>query len=176
MTTKHLLIAFTFLLSLNALALTSSESRANKKFESTLQLGFDYRMATFQASVMYFLNADNLIGLKAGTISNTESQTNFALQYKHFFGNSFYMAGEGFYLRTREDVDGVILNNALHDFARYESLGAGARIGNQWTWEHFTMGCDWVGFGRRFGTFRKDTDSLNDTTITLGNFYLGASF
>lgn len=171
---------FFFLLSsLNILAATSQVERQNKQFELSIQTGGgDYRMSPYQIAGMYFLNSDNLLGIKVGVDrAGEERQTNAALQYKHYFSNSFYAAGEIFYLNSREDITGFwgdVFN--LQDYAEYSSLGAHIRIGNQWTWKHFTLGCDWVGIGRRFGTFKKDTDDLNNNTFTLLNVIVGLSF
>jgi hypothetical protein len=157
---------------------TSLEDRTGKKVELTVHAGIDYRMSPTQLSAMYFLDANNLLGVKVGADRTIEErQTNVAIQYKHYLGNSFYLAGEVFYLNTREDVYGVwgsILNQ--HDYADYKSLGAGIRIGNQWTWKHVTLGCDWIGYGRRFGTFQKDTPKLSMNTFTLLNVIFGVSF
>ena len=172
-----LIISF-FLFSSLAFAKTSREERALKDYELTLQLGFDYRMTTSQAGVMYFLNADNLIGLKVGdTTSDSKKQTNVSFQYKHFTGNSFYVAGEVFYLNTLDDENWVA-NLFLQDeqYAHYSSMGAGVRIGNQWTWRYFTLGVDWVGVGQRVGVFRRDYADSEKTTLTLLNVMAGLSF
>jgi hypothetical protein len=55
-------------------------------------------------------------------------------------------------------------------------MGGGVRIGNQWIIKHFTFGIDWVGLGKRFGTFRKDNQDTNEYTFTLFNIYAGLSF
>ncbi len=158
---------------------TSSEERTGKKIELTVQAGVDYRMSPTQLSAMYFFDAHNLLGIKVGSDRTIEErQTNVAIQYKHYFENSFYVAGEIFYLNTREDVnyfwESVFRKNG--DYADYKSLGAGIRIGNQWTWKHVTLGCDWIGYGRRIGTFQKDTPKLNMNTFTLLNVIFGVSF
>jgi hypothetical protein len=72
-------------------------------FDITAQAGFDYRMATYQLSLMYWINPTNQIGLKAGANkSDGEHQTVFSLQYKHFLKNTFYISPEIYYLNTRE--------------------------------------------------------------------------
>ncbi len=175
---KSLLVLIVILSSFSAHAKTSGENRNGKKLEITLQSGVDYRMSPTQVSAMYFINQDNMIGVKSGTDRTThERQTNFALQYKHYGSNSFFVAGELFYLNTREEVNG--LWGDLFDqqeYAEHSSLGAGIRIGNQWTWKYVTVGCDWIGIGQRFGTFKKETSKLNDTTLTLLNIIIGTSF
>lgn len=175
---KIIILALLAMIPVFSTASTSEENRAGKKFEATFQAAlFDYRASTSQVSAMYFIEPNQLLGLKLGTRDGGEKQTNIALQYKRYLGNSFYMAPEIFYLNSREDVNGIFGDIfSSHDYANYSSMGAGFRIGNQWTWKHFTLGCDWVGIGQRLGTFRKDTSRLNDTTYTFLNVIIGASF
>jgi hypothetical protein len=172
------LILISLLVTSSVFAASSQEERGAKTHELTVQTGFDYRLWTYQLSYMYFLNADNLIGIKAGSgRGNEENQTNFSLQYQSYLGNSFYIAPEIFYLNTHEDINGFVGTLfGLRDMADYTSLGAGIRIGNQWTWKVFTIGCDWVGVGQRVVTFEKETDKLSNTTLTLMNLKIGASF
>ncbi len=174
---KNLFIIFMTIWTASAFCASSEENRSGKKYETTLQLGQDYRLPTNQVGLMYFLKPNDLVGLKLGSSKGQESQDNISLQYKHYFGNSFYLAGDIFYLRTREDTNGFfgdIFN--LHEYASYSSMGSSLRLGNQWTWENFTLGCDWFGLGQRFGTFRKDSHKLTNTTITLLNVIIGFSF
>lgn len=156
---------------------TSMENRADKDLELSFQVGLDYRMSPTQLGGMYFLNSNNLIGFKAGVDhQGQEGQTNISVQYKHYTGNSFYLASEIFYLNSRENLNESIFLNDNEEYARHVSLGAGIRVGNQWTWNNFTLGCDWFGLGRRLGTFKKETSNSNDTTVTLLNIIVGASF
>lgn len=56
---------------------------------------------------MYFINPNNLIGLKVGIDQpGQESQSSIAPQYKYHTGNSFYFASEAFYLNTIKEVNG----------------------------------------------------------------------
>ncbi len=175
---KIYFIFFVVFISQFSFAKTSQENRSDKKVEAAVHLGFEYRMTTTQISSSYFIDSNNLIGLKFGQESyNEERQTNFSVLYKHYVGNSFYVAGDFFYLKTKEDVNNTLDRFFMPvDFAHYESLGAGVKIGNQWTWKNFTLGCDWFGFGRRFVTFKKESSDLSRTTMTLLNLSLGASF
>lgn len=177
---KMLLPFFCLILSVNIQAASSREGRSNKKFEFTFQAGGDYRMSPTQLAGMYFIDANNLVGLKVGVDrTGKDFQTSIATQYKYYTGNSFYVAGEVFYLNTREDTDGLINDIfSIHEGidAQYTSLGAGIRFGNQWTWKHFTLGCDWIGMGQRIGKFKKESSKLDDTVFTFFNFIIGASF
>lgn len=159
-----------------AFAATSQENRAQKKWEITAQTGADYRFYTTSYMLAYHLKPDDVLGLKLshGRSEDDQQQTAVALQYKHFTGNSFYVAGELFYLNTYEDTDWIIFNQNIN--SRWISMGANIRIGNQWTWEHFTIGCDWVGIGRRFINFEQGDLDQAPYTGTLLNLYVGVRF
>lgn len=176
---KFLLITTLFLATQIARGESSEAERAKKKVEFTVSAGVDYRMSPTQVAAYYFFDKNNLLGLKAGVDRNGEErQTNVALQFKHFTGNSFYIAPEVFYLNTREDEDWFLneVFNIKKSYAEYISYGVGVRIGNQWSWRHFSLGVDWIGVGRRIGVVRRDTDDLSTTTFTLFNIYAGLSF
>lgn len=176
---KFLLLISLILLTHLAWGESSEAERAKKKVEFTISAGVDYRMSPTQLAAYYFFDKNNLLGLKAGVDrTGEERQTNVALQYKHFTGNSFYVAPEIFYLNTREDEAWFLndLFNVKKQYAEYVSMGVGVRIGNQWSWDHFSLGVDWIGYGRRVGIFRRDTDNLTDNTWTLLNVYAGLSF
>lgn len=170
---RLLLSLMLVLCSFNSWSATSQENRQNKVLEIAILSGFDYTNSVDQLQVSYFLDQDNLIGLKAGKGGNgKEKQTDFALQYKHYAGNSFYLAGEIMYLNTLEDTDWILGDK----YSKYTSLGAHIRIGNQWSWKNFTLGCDWIGVGQRFVVFTKEDPSYYDTTLTLLNVLIGFSF
>lgn len=172
-----ILLVLLSLLSVTAFADTSTAERARKSLEISVQSGGDYRMSPTQFSIMKFIDGDNLIGLKGGSDrEGKEMQTHFAIQYKHYASNSFYIAPEIFYLNSREEENWLYgIFGIPRKYAQYTSLGAGIRIGNQWTWKHFTLGADWIGVGTRFGTFKKEAD-LDNTTFTILNVIAGISF
>lgn len=85
--------------------------------------------------------------------------------YKHYEGNSFYVAGGLTYLNPYEEQDWDIFD--LNDLDKFTSIGADNRIGNQWHWKNFTLGCDWIGIGKRFVKFTKEDNYDSDTTATL---------
>ena len=117
-----------------------------------------------------FLNSDSLVGLRFGArASHQENQTNVTLQYKRFTDNSFYLAPEIFYLNYTEKF-----NRSKDD--ELTGMGLGLRLGNQWQWDNFTLGCDWVGIGRTMVYFKSTTSDKNFYTVTLANVYLGWSF
>lgn len=165
-------------------------------------------------SAGYFLNRNQVIlaeykGGKIGvtrrwtTYSNgvenvAESEgsgTSVGVYFKQFFGNSFYI---------KPGVDVAKVNYEFSPkstaFGNYRSefeattVGANFSIGNQWQWENFTLGCDWIGLrqaiSRNFSKdsivgnfsaqdkadFEKDKDLFTKGSPLALRFYLGASF
>ncbi len=132
------------------------------------------------------------------TTSDSEVKTNsFGLHYKRFNGNSFYY-------RTGVDYRYVDYSYTYRDFSntttiieknvfKGSALTATFAIGNQWQWENFTLGCDWIGIALPFAS-QVDSESTTGTTpnptalkdeqdaflkksaALFLRFYLGASF
>lgn len=156
---------------------TSKENRKDKRYEGTVSYGPDYKEITQQAMFSKYLDNDSIIGLKIGYTKNrssknwNHSQSNISLQYKRYVSNSFYFAPEIVYLGTQAknlDADSLSQNTGSN------VLGAGLRIGNQWHWKNFTMGCDWIGVGQAL-IYLKNTQEINGYA-TLFNTYVGYSF
>lgn len=121
--------------------------------------------------------------------------TTFEITYKHFFSNSFYTRVGAAYRR-------ILLSNAwfffssqtIGEIGSVDSLAADIAIGNQWQWDSFTLGCDWIGYmapvailNRSFdphgatGSDLKDLDKAWDDLANVGSYqflrlYLGMSF
>ncbi len=99
---------------------------------------------------------------------------------KHFVGNSFYYKPEVFYRKQRLVTETT--NNSARLISAtagdYTDIGLSIKIGNQWQWENYTLGCDWVGLNQTAsvvdinGTLERD----DLPTFTALNFYMGASF
>lgn len=173
---KKLSLIISLLITLSAFGRTSEEIRADKNFEVLYKVGYDYRMATNQVGASYFFNANHILGARVGAAKDGgERQTNVSLEYKYFLSNSFYVAPEIFYLNTVED-EWWLSSLFRIDYTRYTSMGAGVRIGNQWSWEYVSFGVDWFGIGQRVGTFHRDYTSITKNTFTLLNLTLSAHF
>lgn len=125
---------------------------------------------------------------------------------KFFLGNSFYTKGlldyrkigiNNFHTESSGSVTGSLVTSSSvgsRDLGYVSSLNATFAIGNQWQWENFTLGCDWLGISMPMQVVDKnhDTDGLSDsdreqvenawnklgevTSLQLLRFYLGASF
>lgn len=163
-----------FLIAGNVLAGQSEELRASKKYEAKLQGGFDYRMDSTQGSFGIHLNPDDIISFKAGAgSSNHRKQTSAAFQYKHFEGNSFFIAPEIYYVNYHHTDDDNFFNI---DPGHISTLGVGFRIGNQWHFKYFTVGFDWIGVGRNLAYWSDTSADKYHYTFTLLNMFVGGSF
>jgi hypothetical protein len=121
----------------------------------------------------------------------------YGVHYKLFTGNSFYVRGGVDYrmvdylYKTRDFSTSI--ENSRSAF-KGSSLNATFLIGNQWQWENFTLGCDWIGLtvplstqidSESFtttstytsSTLKDDQDYYLKRQVTMGlRFYLGATF
>lgn len=149
----------------------------------------------------YYISPDSLVGLsysfaKLETNNAVSESLLFEVTYKRFFTNSFYMDA-GF----ASDAIGVTyqVRSSANAYEKVESsgelkrLGLVLHMGNQWQWNHFTLGCDWVGhhlplqrsesFKPSAGGNPEDEDRQKDevrkkvrSTLQLARFYVGISF
>lgn len=129
--------------------------------------------------------------------SDYDVKTNsFGIHYKQFMGNSFYFRVGGDYRTVDYSyVARDFFSNAVvtRDAFKGSSLTATFLIGNQWQWENFTLGCDWIGIAvpltnqldsesstgssPNYAYLHDDEDLyLKKSTSTSLRFYLGASF
>lgn len=126
--------------------------------------------------------------------------SSIGIHYKRFAGNSFYFRTglDARFVKYDYQYRSIAFpaNNSDIEFSG-RSLALNFQIGNQWQWENFTMGCDWIGVSvpitssikeEKFessGTFasldRKQYDDDSRTLVKAVHanflrFYLGASF
>ncbi len=124
-----------------------------------------------------------------------------AVRYKRFVSNSFYwyagggdrMTSAALYVidKDHDDKESKVATYETHD------IGAVGAIGNQWQWDSFMMGCDWIGLYLPIIKVKNVYDDQNDdlaysndmhkaraklrddlTSMNVQGlrFYLGASF
>jgi len=118
-----------------------------------------------------------------------------AIRYKMFNGNSFYWRAGGMYRAYEYDTGFEVLSdNTINGKVKVSSFGVDFGIGNQWQWETFTQGFDWIGFYSPLaGTYtvsrpsnatdswyeseRKSAASLSKRgSLQFLRYYLGISF
>ena len=157
-------------------SIPSEVIRAEKSHEVAISWGQDYKIVTTQLILSKYLAANEVIGFKFGYGTDHrgnyhDTQLNISFQYKRFLSNSFYVSPEVTYLKFEQSEDNYYPDQ---DNEFYRGFGIGFRIGNQWHFENFIIGCDWVGLGKLL-VATEDTDNLN-SYATLLNTYIGCSF
>lgn len=168
--------------------LSSEENRKNLKYQVALAfIGVEYSSATpLTFSGSYYLSPNHLLTLRYSNINNNNEKLRaIALGYKYFLGNSFNIMPTFGWRRTTGNNENNSLPTSFFYSPRftYEEIGAGLRIGNEWQWENFTMGCDWIGINKTILKLHATGNSgiingliKQSTTLALLSFYLGYSF
>ncbi len=172
------------------------ESRMNRE---NLKFTFDFnltgQMLQSQASginIGYFKDLDNIIYLSYFELEHNdydwfdeELDNGYIIEaaLKHFVGNSFYIRPSIYFysqeLADDEDYDSASNSYIITDKTVYKAAGVGFNIGNQWQWENFTVGCNWIGVRKDISIMDEDgpgTDAYQEVTAEFMTFYLGASF
>ena len=173
---------------------TSSENRKNLTFQGTIDLiGWQYIAAgTTTLSAGYFINPENILLVNYYNLNRERENTSadklraVSVGLRHFVGNSFNYTPNIYYRRSTSDlyIEGsrtVITGPNI----KYEDVGVGINIGNEWQWENFTMGCDWFGINTTVIKLNDEaiatgpTDERNrhrGLTLNLLHFYIGVAF
>jgi hypothetical protein len=188
---------------------SSEFHRMNKSYLITAQLigqGPGADVNKFGATFGKYLNRNSLFTIDF-TIGNNGkssyyyseykiSDSSIGLSYKNFISNSFYFkVGVDYrkmnYHYTSRDIFNSVIER--ENIFKSESIVSGLSIGNQWQWQNFTLGCDWVGYSLPIyshiydesstgtsafaGYMKVDQDRyVKDGVFTALRFYLGASF
>lgn len=183
----------------------SESNRQDKKFQLTATLTGGGLGTIRGISAGYFYHPNLIFGIRGENqnrlnfdsfSSETKSYGVFA---KTFFDNSFYV-NYGLSFNTSEfKVDenksffgfpSSSSNDSQVTYSRYEKWqhsGIDLSIGNQWQWEHFTLGTDWIGYYKSFQSSRKEYKEegvplksyqiyFNRDHLRALVFYLGSSF
>lgn len=179
--------------------------RRDKKFQLTFTLLGGGLGTIGGANAGYFLSPNQLFGIRWEkheylNVSYFSGVTkSYGIYGKTFFGNSFYVNyglsknySEFRLKKARYSLRDLLTNNVSRDLTyirneKWEHSGIDLSIGNQWQWEHFTLGADWVGFYQSFASSRKEyyeneRDQENHDALFLRDhirglvFYIGSSF
>lgn len=192
---------------------SSAHHRLDKKYMATaILVGIGPSVSsTAGLQGAYYLDHDSqiLVEVTGGSLRSSSdlasstsgskydvSTKSLGVHYKAFTGNSFYYRAGGDF-RTTDYKYTFTYSGGSVDSAEFKgrSLVANFQIGNQWQWENFTLGCDWVGYVLPL-TSEVSDDKVNSSTpdverrrlnddadtlvknghLTLLRFYLGASF
>jgi hypothetical protein len=196
---------------------SSEANRINKNAMVTLSLtGFGPNMApatTLTGGI--FLDRNKLLliegknGNSAVSRSYTESYNGVVINegsadakisqigghYKQFVSNSFYFKTGLDYSRVDFKYDFKISSTNRTTSFDGDALIASFTIGNQWQWQNFTLGADWIGLSsplasrinnQSISSSASETDKkefeddkkmyLTGGSFTALRFYIGASF
>lgn len=205
---KYFLTSFIFFSSI-AFAGSSGGSSANRsKLNYSIAgilVGGSHGKTITGGYLEYFFNADSILqlgfqqtlpsdnGVNAG---ETIKYQNINLHLKKFVANSFYVRGGFDHRRVTYKYLSYFANGTLEEETRFNGDGwfGSIALGNQWQWDHFTLGADWFGVTMPIsksiesqysaGTFSQNLRRLSDEIdYRLGTsqyffvyFYLGYSF
>ena len=103
---------------------------------------------------------------------NYEAKVNsLSLHVKKFLANSFYVKGGIDYSTVKYNNKYIFTSSANKDAYGFEGnmVSASILIGNQWQWENFTLGCDWVGITLPISN--QVTSEFSDTTVASNARY-----
>lgn len=171
---------------------TSQGNRVNLTYQVTAGIiGTEYIKYPITLSAGYYLHPYGILTLRYSALNTSDDHGAYKMRavtigYRRFFGNSFNIMPTIYYKRNTADMyaEGnkpyVVGSNNLV----YEDIGTGFRVGNEWQWTNFTMGCDWFGLNLTNHRIKLEEKGLtSDTkapmkalTMTLLSFYLGYSF
>ncbi|MBF0365145.1 MAG: hypothetical protein HQK50_06210 [Oligoflexia bacterium] len=134
------------------------------------------------------LDANTHLGIRVESLSaNRESEISARKMFgvgptlKFFVGNSFYLKAAVLYQKKqyKQYTFGPLMEVNYQD-AENDYLVVDAKIGNQWQFRHFTIGCDWIGIAQRSVCLSncEHQGSIDSRQYYLSalNFYLGVAF
>lgn len=166
----------------------SEANRANKLVQVALSVGADYDEFGRGVNFSYFLNQNLLLRLGITDFDDRDlSEDQFegnAVSFgaKKFVGNSFYVDSSLFYYSAKYTDKNAYDSNFSPigtQITEFKRAGAMIKIGNQWQWENFTLGTDWIGYGSQIadlGSKGNRLDREDKSYFTLLNFYIGMSY
>jgi len=170
----------------------SYAKRQHQKLFSTIGFGANYLGSENTVEAGAFLKSNTLISLKYHNLklSNSyyedSSKKSYAisLNLKQFTGNSFYLKPtialvKKYYTGIKTNI---FASTSTRIDASSSKIMAGVAIGNQWQYDNFTIGCDWIGLATKIKTIEntkpENTFLIDDINLNLSalNFYIGITF
>lgn len=148
-----------------------------------------------------YLSPDSIVDLswtngKFEWLGFEMKSTAIAVRYKSFNGNSFYWRAGGMFRTYEYDASYYDLSSAQtsNGTVKISATGLDLGIGNQWQWDTFSLGCDWIGAfiavtgsssvsraaGATDAWYDKEVSDAKSISkkgnLQLLRFYLGVSF
>lgn len=169
------------------IVLESMKNRTQEKYNINYAIGLAVEGgAIHTGEVSYHLDERRSLSVSFSSLQRLYSNSRAlegngdltSINYKRFFGNSFYLKSGLYYknLKTKIDLDDFYESKDRTE--RLQAIGLDFRIGNQWQWDYFTIGVDWIAQNIDFYNIsinqgqRKETNSF----FTAFNVYLGVVF
>ncbi|MBT4793049.1 MAG: hypothetical protein HON90_15860 [Halobacteriovoraceae bacterium] len=177
----------------------SEVNREGKRFTlNTSLFGSSFSASSSAIELGYHLNTNTILSAQYTKLVSNSSGWNdneaekdiwlrdgrghaISIGAKQFVSNSFYFKPE-IYSRSQEKVhsftrsyygDDRYISNIKDGYI--EDVGVSFKIGNQWQWDNFTLGCDWIGITKSVSAIKQtgkiDQEDINSFSVL--NFYLG---
>ena len=181
----------------------SEMNRIDKEYQITLNSGIAYSLPVTGIKAGKFLDENKMLELSFLSFKDDETEDEYGydegpmydgsaleVSYKQFERNSFYYQATAYYRDattidsiTTSYINGIMVDKDYDGKVSFTDVGVGIKIGNQWHWDNFTIGCDWIGITKSIATLSEDSEDNEEsryiaasTQTTLLNLYLGASF
>jgi len=181
----------------------SMANREGKKYSvNAILTGISFGSGSAGIEAGYHLDTNTVVGLEFHSLSGLDDDQDstfyedrkgqaISLSLKKFTSNSFYIK-PAIYHRTQNHIESGWRSYSSttdkwtvssRNSTEFTDMGVSFTIGNQWQWENFTLGCNWVGLSRSLSVLdKKDTNdgapvAQNDLSSgQLLNFYMGYTF
>lgn len=180
---------------------SSEDARKNLTWQAEVHAGFNGA----GAGVGVFLPGDNRVDLSYSEISlsllgTTAELHNYKLEFQSFVGNSFYYSLGVTHSDFRLTQDEIYFNASSITYGRNVMTSSAksnlvhVTIGNEWQWDHFFIGAEWIGGAKVVSwsytnsyadgtdeamrkSWEQDTEEIAKANeYTLLNLFLGFSF
>lgn len=167
--------------------LASAGNREKVKYQITLNvIGSEYSTSAISVGLGYHLDPKDMFLLRYSNYNGNNDSTKklraVTFGYRRFEGNSFNIMPSLYYRESTKSYFSTASGwFQMSDYV-LKDVGIGFRIGNEWQWEHFMMGVDWIGINRSVKKLSETqaTGIIGDIdrtyTITFLSLYFGYSF
>ena len=165
----------------------SEANRTGKKYMLTIHAGGEFNATSTGATFGYFFDPNKLL---MATVSKIDDADDFYDDHKGtivkvsgriFAGNSFYLDSGAYYLDSKytSGINSTTFSSTTKETSIFKKGGATLKIGNQWQWENFTLGVDWIGAAVELvdlGSKGRDLSEIENLEFIALNLQLGMSF
>ncbi|MCF8057871.1 MAG: hypothetical protein K9K67_01135 [Bacteriovoracaceae bacterium] len=166
----------------------SEANRSGKKYMLTTNYGAEFNAVSVGATFGYYIDGNKLITATISKINDADDLyddhkgTVVKIGPRVFAGNSFYLDAGVFYLNstyTYNSSFSLFDSSSVKEVSIFKKAGATFKIGNQWQWDNFTLGVDWIGAAVELvdlGSKGRDLSEVENLEIIALNLQIGMSF